>query len=267
MTDLLHPPAIRVLVPKGRAPGGSTPTAIDESVPEPRTLSDATAQRWLTLRLFTSMLDDAEAHRKALWNRLGAAQRQDIAAAIDPEFAEIAFVPAKTHEDDLRKHVVKAFRKAAPEIAAWAHDTHGLGEPSVARLLGHIGHPIIATPAHWEGEGADRVLVRDEPFVRTIAQLWAYCGCAPGREKRKGMTADEAFLLGNPRAKVAIHLIAASAVRTKSRAYFEHYLDFKRHYEETRPETTKGHRDNMARRRLKKLILKDLYAVAAKELS
>lgn len=112
-----------------------------------------------------------------------------------------------------------------PEVAAWVKATPGLGEESMARLLGRIGHPVIARPHRWMDEapeghkcgntcGEDRHLVALEPFERSVSQLWSYCGHGdPGRRKRKGMTADEATALGSPQAKMLTHLIAECAMR------------------------------------------------------
>jgi hypothetical protein len=110
----------------------------------------------------------------------------------------------------------RSFRRAAPEVVAWLKTdaTVGIGEHLLARLLGTIGHPVLAQPHHWEGEGADRVLVDDEPFKRNVAKLWAYCGVGdPARKRRVGMTAEDATALGNPRAKMLVRLIAEGCIK------------------------------------------------------
>lgn len=110
----------------------------------------------------------------------------------------------------------RSFRRAAPEVQAWLKTDAavGIGEHLAARLLGTIGHPVHAQPHHWQGDGAERVLVADEPFDRNVAKLWAYCGVGdPTRKRRAGMTVEDATALGNPRAKMLVRLIAEGCIK------------------------------------------------------
>src|SRR5205085_7998418 len=108
----------------------------------------------------------------------------------------------------------RSFRATAPRLYKWSKDTPGVGEHLLARLLGAVGHPCVATPHHWEGEGSERVLVADEPFVRNVAKLWAYCGHGdPTRRRKTGMSAEDAASLGNPKAKMLAHLMAETAMK------------------------------------------------------
>ena len=93
----------------------------------------------------------------------------------------------------------------------------GLGEDSFARILGHLGDPYIATPHWWEGTGSSRVLMQGEPYIRTISQLWQYCGHGrPGRVA-KGATAAELAALGNPTLKMLVHLQAEWCMKQNGR--------------------------------------------------
>jgi hypothetical protein len=95
----------------------------------------------------------------------------------------------------------------------------------VARLLGAIGDPIHAEPWIWMDEspeghecsfrcGKDRHLVALEPFDRTPRQLLAYCGHGdPAAKRRKGMDQADTLALGNPVAKMLLHLLAESCVK------------------------------------------------------
>jgi hypothetical protein len=159
------------------------------------------------LRGWAEAFEDAQKSRVAMENRL----RSMSARA---EAAEAILGGMKTAERLAALEMRRSFRKAAPAVRAWVLETPGLGEHLFARLIGAIGHPVIASPYHWTGEGEHRRLVPDPPYRRTVSQLWSYCGHGdPARRKRKGMTAEEAFTLGNPRAKMLVRLIAEGAMK------------------------------------------------------
>jgi hypothetical protein len=99
-------------------------------------------------------------------------------------------------------------------VREWQQQSRGVGEHLVARLLGHIGHPTYATPSHWEGLGPDRRLVQDPAFLRSVSQLWAYCGHGePRHVRRRGMNSKEVQAGGKPIAKSVVHLIAVSCIK------------------------------------------------------
>jgi len=167
----------------------------------------ADREAYLVLRVMADSLADAMDHRIALTNRLRSGQT-------DPGITADIVANLDNTERLLRKSMVKAFRRASPELSQWARDTVGIGEETVARLLGRIGHPVIAQPYHWEGEGDSRTLVADPPFERTVSQLWSYCGHGdPARRRRKGMTAEEAFGLGSPDAKKLVYLLSVATMK------------------------------------------------------
>lgn len=154
------------------------------------------------------MLNDALDARKATANRVRS-------ATVDPA-AYAPYLEAVEHSEKVvRRHLVLCYRRVVPEpIQAWVKASRGIGEPAIARLLGHIGDPRIALPKHWEGTGANRHLVDDPPHPRTLAQLWQYCGHgAPGRPTR-GMTAEALAALGSPTAKSIVWNIAVAAMKT-----------------------------------------------------
>lgn len=118
-------------------------------------------------------------------------------------------------EHQLGLAMVRCYRRVIdPDVRAWQQATPGIGEHLLARLLGTVGHPRHATPYHWEGTGPGRKLIADPPFERNVAKLWAYCGHGdPDRKRRKGMTAEDGAALGNPRAKMLVHLLAEAAMK------------------------------------------------------
>jgi len=160
-------------------------------------------------------------------------------------------------------------------------DQVGIGTKTVSRLLGEIGHPIVAFPAHWE-EGEDdedkKVLVPDEPFLRRVSDLWSYCGHGdPERKRKKGMTQADALKLGNPRAKMTINQMAVRCMMRTERVsstgkhmpaspYRAIYDNKRAHYETARPEWADARKKGAAIRITAKEILRDLYNAALKDL-
>lgn len=86
-------------------------------------------------------------------------------------------------------------------LGPWIKAQKGVGEKTGARLLAVVGDPYVNLQT---GE------------VRTVSQLWAYCGHGdPTRRKHKGMTQDDLFRLGNPVAKKRTWLIATSCLKAQ----------------------------------------------------
>jgi hypothetical protein len=174
------------------------------------------------------------------------------------------------------------FRRVVPEkIRAWVEETPGLGEPSMARLLGHMGHPRIASPMHWEGTGkGERELIQDEVFLRTAAQLRQYCGIGdPARKRHRGMDKDEVMKAGSPTLRSLLYVIAENCVKHKGpyRDLYDEYRGFvtdKVHSVECKPCGTPGkpaqvgspwrpgHQHGGALRKMGQQIVTDLWGVA-----
>jgi hypothetical protein len=111
--------------------------------------------------------------------------------------------------------LARCYRRVVPAaIRQWQQDTPGIGEALLARLLGHLGHPVLAMPHHWQGKGTDRQLVADVPCERTVSQLWQYCGHGdPARRIAKGMSAEDLAAIGSPRLKMLVHLNAEACMK------------------------------------------------------
>jgi len=216
------------------------------------------------LRLYAEMVFDVQQFRISAENKIRS-------AIVDPTFIGQALKQYEATEHTLSLAMRRCMRKTvAPSITAWQKSQPGIGEHLLARLLATVGDPRWAEPKHWEGTGSERTLIDDEPHARTVSQLWSYCGVGdPTRVRRKGMTADEGAALGNPRAKMVVHLLAEACIKQQG--------DYRKVYEQDRfnrgdvngPEgwtsgsaLTKGHSHNRALRRVKKQILKDLWIVA-----
>jgi hypothetical protein len=196
-------------------------------------------------------------------------------------------------EKFIEKHLKKSYQAtASPGVIAWQKAEAGIGDKLLARLLGQIGDPRIASPMHWEGTGSKRILVADEPFKRSVSQLWSYCGHGdPTRRRRKGMSADEAMAMGNPQAKMIVHLLAESCLKSGVRTnedgtkysvshYGQVYLDARDRYADAlhtaecprcgpsgKPALTgsplpPAHQHARALRLLGKTILRDLWVAA-----
>ncbi len=169
---------------------------------------------------YSLCLEDQRKARISIENR---ARSGDNLA--DEEFPQLAAMLAleETFKADMRVALREVVR---PEILEWQKFSKGIGEHLLARLLGATGDPRVAHPHHWEPnpkynasreqneKNPKKILVRDQPYERTIGQLWQYCGHGAKSVRQKGMTQEDALKLGNTRAKTATYLLAESCVKT-----------------------------------------------------
>lgn len=230
---------------------------------------------WLELRIWAEMFDDAQKARIANANR---AER----GGVDPLVyqSHLKALEAAEHQCGLAmRHRLR--RVASPQIIEWQKNTKGIGEHLLARLLGHLGHPVWATPHHWEGQGNKQVLITDPPFERTVGQLWQYCGHGAPARKTKGMTAAQLAAQGDPSLKMIVHLISEACMKTMSSPYRLVYEDARITYADKTHTATcvrcgpsgkpaqigdpwsAGHQHAAALRRVGKEFLRDLWRVAS----
>lgn len=235
------------------------PNGSGVSVPSDPTIVKATPGNgssggWDALRLFAEMYEDAQRARIGCENRVRS-------ATVDEDLTAASLAALTAAESELKKALGKQYKRTVPgSILEWQEQTRGIGVHLLARLLGVIGHPVLATPHHWEGEGADRVLVADPPFLRNVAKLWAYCGHGdPSRKRAKGMTAAQAASLGNPRAKMLVHLLAEAVIKSANEDYRLVYDTRRETTAVTHPDWSKGHSHNDALHIVAKEILRDLW--------
>ena len=217
---------------------GGEPSPVVES-PAPPTAVPKTKRQaaggWLELRIWAEMLHDAQLARIAAVNR---AERGGVDAGVYA--AHVAQMESVEHACALALR--RSFRRVAPpELVAWQKAEKGVGEHLLARLLGHLGDPLIATPHRWmerppEGHicdparcGATRHLVGFEPSERSVSQLWAYCGHGdPNRRKFKGMTADDAMGLGSPGCKMLLWNLSVACMKQQPGAKFRDVYEARR---------------------------------------
>lgn len=232
---------------------------------------------WLELRIWAEMFNDAQQARIAAVNR---AERggvsPDVYAAYTDALAQAEHVCALAMRRCYRRVVPTAVRE-------WQTDNRGVGEHFAARLLGHLGHPRIATPHWWEGSGTDRTLMAGEAYERTVSQLWQFCGHGdPTRRIRKGMTADELAAVGNPVLKMLVHLNAEACMKQPAGNRYRDVYDTRRAITADRAHSapcvrcgpsgkpaaegtpwSKGHQHADALRIVGKELLRDLWKAAS----
>jgi hypothetical protein len=163
------------------------------------------------LRMWAEAFADAQAARIAFDNkeRSGTVATEALGPVADL-YAEA--------EKRTEKELLACYRVTVPEtVQSWARETPGIGEHTLARLLGITGDPRMAYPRHWEGTGSDRHLVDDEPHPRMLSQLWQYTG--RGAPKNRDVKGDAEALMANgrPDAKKLGYLLASAQVKSNAK--------------------------------------------------
>jgi hypothetical protein len=200
------------------------------------------------LALYADMLDDLERTRIATENRVrslrqvkgmeGTKQEERLQAMVD-DLSALERGATLELKRALRQH----------RLGPWVKRTVGVGEKQGARLLASVGDPYVRAPRYEDD-------VEIEPSrPRTVSELWAYCGYAPGQKRQKGVKSN-----WNAKAKMRAYLIAESCMKQMHSPYRAVYDAARAQYLER--DTTDGHKHNMALRRVAKEILKDLWIEA-----
>lgn len=197
--------------------------------------------------ILADALDDIERTRTANENRLRSlGQVKGIPADT------LAYQRLDAIVDGLRgleQQNIKALEKAvkAHPLGPWIRRTKGVGEKQGGRLLAAIGNPYIR-PALFDQDG---VLLEPERPRRGPAELWAYCGLAPGQRRQKGVKSN-----WNAQAKMRAYLVAKQQVITRG-AYRGTYDAAKANW--AGRDVSDGHKDAHALRVVAKEILKGIY--------
>jgi hypothetical protein len=259
---------------------GTTESPTPTRATSPKTIEatepKAPASPYQELRIWSEMYQDAMQARISAMNR---SER----GGVHPDLYAMHIKQLEKTEHDVALELVRAYRKTfSGGVRQWQVDSPGIGEHLLARLLGIIGHPCHATPYHWEGVGKDnRRLVADNPYDRSISQLWSYCGVGdPERKRRKGQSVEEAMACGIPLAKSVLYLLAQSCVKVNRGPYREHYDKAREIYanrlhkaecpacgpkgKPAKPESpwSLSHQHAAALRKVSKEILRDLWIAA-----
>jgi hypothetical protein len=165
------------------------------------------------LRMWAEAFADAQEARVAFENK----ERSGDVEMEASSFGEVVAL-YKEAEKRLERELVDCYRMTVPAgVREWQEKTAGIGEHTLARLLGITGDPRAADPRHWEGTGTERHLVDDPPHERTIGQLWQYAG--HGSPKNRDVKGNAAALMANgqPDAKKLVHLLAQSQVKSNAK--------------------------------------------------
>jgi hypothetical protein len=137
--------------------------------------------------------------------------------------------PIAVKEKLLEIDLKVAYRTEVPRaIQEFVEDSKGLGEPSVARFLSQLGHPVYAKPQrpvrvkdedNPEDEHTYQVLEPGESYLRTLSQLRQYCACGKPGHIEKGTKAQAEILSwGKPVLKVYLHRIVSDPYGNDCRA-------------------------------------------------
>lgn len=195
------------------------------------------------IRQFTRTIDDSDGINRGFGLNL-------FHPAV--EIATLAVEDLKVREKANIKQLEKAMKETV--FADWVDSHKGVGLKSTARLLAAIGDP-----AYNQAEQRSR---------RNVSELWAYCGMHPGAKRVKGQKSNWNMTAGK-----RLHVIADGIIKQgKGDKYRILYDTTKAQYRANFPDKvhvsgnkynyTDAHIHNMALRRMKKEILKDLFNIA-----
>lgn len=239
-------------------------------------------------------VDDLEGQRKAAENRLRIFTKADA----DEDGEERGFGLPADHPSvisqaavvdlikDAEKLAVKNLEKAmkAHPLGPWVQNQKGLGLKTIARLLAEIGDPYWMTRYAPDPDNPEKnVLMEERP--RTVSELWAFCGlhvvdgAAPKRQKGyqsnwRTMAKTRAYntldpivkLKNNPERGKYADLFYAEKDRLAGRTYGPGYYGRKLKGDIIGPDTPipPGHAMAMAKRKVMKELLKDLWIESAR---
>jgi len=255
-----------------------------------------------TLRRLTRTYWDLQRERIALGNRLSIGNKA-VGEFTDPFGKKRPKRQAVIMGDDLEqeihdglvgfekllsKEMVVQMEVVAPELSAFVERTRGLGAHSMAKLLGQLGHPVIATPARWQNGKApkghvcnplrckkkakgveERHLIVLEPRRRSLGQLWQYCGVGDAsKRRRKGMTAEEAMAAGRADIHATLSaLIVDKLIMAKNPDYYNQYVIDKDQAKQAHPDWSAARCNNHAKRMMAKQFLADIYDISKEALA
>lgn len=188
-------PAKVMPTPKPHALAEET-AATTKEPPTPSTAPSSRPFDYPALRTLAETYADIQQMRIQTGNRIKAYER-DIGEA--PPHLHVVHQDLHHLEKRTSLELRRCWRRHP--LAEWASEQRGVGEHTIALLIGHTGDPA------------------DRP---NPAKLWAYCGHGdPQQKRRTGMTQADAFQLGNPHAKRATYLIATGMLKAGNRTTYD----------------------------------------------
>ena len=241
-------------------------------------------EEWALLTIAADQLDDLEAVRKATQNRLRSlVQPVEIQGVVidkgGPDTKQAKAVEIQLGAiQEAEAAAIKELKRAMKQhpLYDFVASVKGIGEKTVARLLGTIGDPAVRIDPET-----------GLPVIRTLSQLRSYCGYgdAEQQKRRKGVQSN-----WNNRARTVLHVIADAAIKTRCDACrsveqpedeegwapppaectcAEEGRIYRAIYDEARAQDdllglgeSDGHRHMRALRKVKKAFLKDLWLEA-----
>lgn len=163
------------------------------------------------LSLLADVREDAQRNRIANENRLRHLTRTEAdedgevrGLGLDERHPDVARLAALVDMlADVEHHATLNLNRRMRQhpLGPWLKQQKGVGHGTLpARLLAILGDPYVNVAT---GE------------VRTVSQLWSYCGHGDAtRKRRKGMSQAELLAMGHPDAKKILHLIAESTMKS-----------------------------------------------------
>src|SRR5690606_7002196 len=157
-------PKVASIASSGPA-GGITPGDAQPPVESQNTLGVATpppkggltaispaAGEFLDLRIWAESYADMQQARIALVNRMerggiDGGLLQGHRELLDASETASRWARARSYRRIARQHM--------PAVEEWQKPHSGIGEHLLARLLGHLGHPVIAEPYQWMDDAPD----------------------------------------------------------------------------------------------------------------
>lgn len=199
--------------------------------------------------LFCSeFLTDCESLRIATENRLRSLGEEGLEESRCAVYAQqVDALRALEHQATLA--LQRVVRK--DPMGPWIKSTVGIGEKQGARLLAALGDPCI----RCEELDEDGNAIAPARPRRGPAELWAYCGFAPGQKRKKGVKSN-----WNAAAKMRAFLCAESCIKQMHSPYRDVYDSARANWADR--DVKDGHKHNHALRLVSKAILKDMFLEA-----
>jgi hypothetical protein len=191
------------------------------------------------LGLTAQTLDDIEKVRIATQNRIGALEREGLGDLATTDQLRVQLLEIARIEHELTLTLRRALR--THRLGPWVKRTVGVGEKQGARLIAAIGDPA------WNDA--------DKRPRRGPAELWAYCGFAPGQRRQKGVKNN-----WNTTAKMRAFLVAESCIKQRHSPYRTDYETARAKWVEH--DTSDAHKHAHALRVVAKAVLRDLWIEA-----